>query len=160
MQAESHYTEEEAYVRLRYTHTDSATGRHSEQDYRIQLQRVPSNLGKGETLYFICPESGRWCRILFMAYGYPRFKSRLAYRHRIYYPTQICSKRARSNTRFFDTKHRLDKLDQMRAAHLYRGRRTKRSMKTYELEVKYWCLDRKRMSAEALGTRLMKALQK
>lgn len=88
---ECKYTNEEQYIRLLYTLT-SWNGEKSELDYKIQLSFVPSNLGKGEVPYFLCPATGNRCRILYRAYGSHIFKSRSAYNHTIFYPSQVSSK--------------------------------------------------------------------
>lgn len=87
----THNTDEEQYIRLLYTLT-SWNGEKSELDYKIQLSFVPSNLGKGEVPYFLCPATGNRCRILYRAYGSHIFKSRNAYSHTIFYPSQVSSK--------------------------------------------------------------------
>lgn len=45
--------------------------------YRVQLQGVPSNLGKGCVLYFVCPVTGKRCRKLYQIGE--KFLSRFAY---------------------------------------------------------------------------------
>ena len=62
---ESKYTEEERYLRVKYTLTDSRDGKKHELDYKISLYAKPSNLGKGEVLYFVYPFTHRRCTILY-----------------------------------------------------------------------------------------------
>ena len=50
------YTEEK-FIRLVYKLTDHREGKEYNYDYKIYLTSIPSNLGKGEVLYFICPET-------------------------------------------------------------------------------------------------------
>lgn len=88
---ECHYTDEEQYIRLLYTLT-SWNGEETELDYKIHLSFVPSNLGKGEVPYFLCPATGNRCRILYRTYGSHIFKSRDAYSQTIFYPSQVSSK--------------------------------------------------------------------
>ncbi len=89
---ESKYHEEEKYVRLQYTLTELGSGKKLEYNYKIELITLPSNLGKGEVLYFVCPQTARPCRILYRAYDSHIYKSREAYTNRIYYPLQVSSK--------------------------------------------------------------------
>ena len=51
---ESCYTENDSYIRLKYTNTSYHDDEVTKHDYKIQLVTVPSNLGKGEVLYFVC----------------------------------------------------------------------------------------------------------
>ncbi len=73
---ESKLTEEEQYIRVYYTHTNSYTGEKKDYDYQIYLDEVPTNIGNGKRYYFICPMSGRRATILYMAYNSPIFKHR------------------------------------------------------------------------------------
>lgn len=86
------YTEKRQHIRLIYTITDRFSGKSQDMDYQVQITTVPSNLGKGEVLYLVCPDSGRRCRILYQAYGSSIYKCRKTYNNRIYYSTQISSK--------------------------------------------------------------------
>ena len=61
---ESVYTEDEKYLRMIYTVTDRQ-GTKTNYDYKIELVTVPSNLGKGDVLYFVCPESYKRARVLY-----------------------------------------------------------------------------------------------
>src|SRR5690606_5372971 len=88
----SHWSKGERFIRLVYTLTDYSTKDKIKYDYKINLVSVKSNLGKGEILYFECPVTKNRCRILYMAYGSHIWKSRKAYRNRLYYPSQIYSK--------------------------------------------------------------------
>jgi len=105
-------------------------------EYKINLVTLPSNLGKGEILYFVCPKTGRRCRILYKAYGSLKFMSRWAYRHRLYYEIQTSSKQQRDNNRYFLLEKRLDKLYQMRDTYKYKGKLTKRAKLIQRLENK------------------------
>lgn len=60
--------------------------------YRVQLQSLPSNLGKGCVWYFICPETSRRCRKLYQIGE--KFLSRFAYPDSMY-RKQVESKRWR-----------------------------------------------------------------
>ena len=51
-------------------------------NYKINLVSIPSNLGEGIIWYFICPNTGRKCRKLYLADGY--FVSRFAFTNAMY----------------------------------------------------------------------------
>ena len=65
------------------------------KQYKIQIDTVPSNLGKGFRYYFICPESGKRCNKLYLGYGSKIFKHLEAYQERLYYPDQLKSRKDR-----------------------------------------------------------------
>jgi len=125
---ESYYIGDIRCLNLSYTHTDYYTGQKVHHEERIVLDAIPSNLGegKGEVLYFLCPESWNRCRILYYAYGSNVFKCRKAYRQRIYYPQQISSKNLRFLKRVFAVEDRLEELYKLRETNYYRGRLTRR----------------------------------
>jgi hypothetical protein len=127
------YTDQEKYIRLTYTVT-TGEGEKIDQDYKIYLEEKPSNLGRGSVLYFLCPESFNYCRVLYLAYGAHRFKSRQAYRHRIYYPLQTSSKLDIYNDRFFSIEDKLEKLNQGRASYEYKGKTTRKRQRINRLE--------------------------
>lgn len=95
-----HYTDKEQYIRLIYI-LNSWSSEKSEYDYKIHLTFVPSNLGRGNIPYFVCPETGNRCRILYRVYGSPIWKSREAYNTNIYYPTQTSSKLSKYNDEYW-----------------------------------------------------------
>lgn len=68
-------------------------------NYRINVISVPSNLGKGEHYYFICPSTGKRCRKLYLHSGY--FCHRDAFRGMMY-ESQIVSKKTRDLYKIFD----------------------------------------------------------
>lgn len=67
--------------------------------YRVEVISVPSNLGKGEVFYFLCPKTGKRCRKLYLQYGY--FYHREAYRGTMY-ECQLRSKKTRGIFKIFD----------------------------------------------------------
>lgn len=113
------------YIRLIYTLTDTAGGRY-EYDYKIHLTAVPSNLHKGEILYFVCPQSGRRCTKLYRAYDAHKFIAMQALPRRLYYPAQISSKRERDNDNYHRLKKQLQAAPTQRAAFCHRGKLTRR----------------------------------
>ncbi len=78
--------------------------------YDVWIIGKPSNLGKGTIYYFICPFKGTRCRTLYMGYGSRYFKSRKAYRHRIYYPSQLSSYLDKHNDTYWRLENGLEKL--------------------------------------------------
>ncbi|MCK0130395.1 hypothetical protein MWU59_02675 [Flavobacteriaceae bacterium F08102] len=133
-------TKSEKWLRLYYTVTD-IEGEKTDYDYKIHITTVPSNLGKGEVLYFVCPESAKRARILYSAYRYPKYVHRDWYLEnhnvRIYYTTQQCAKRDYYNNRYHDLRKQVDKLEnELFTKHrkpLYKGKPTKDFMKLYKL---------------------------
>jgi hypothetical protein len=103
----SEYTKEARYIKLNYTITFES-GEREDCEYTIQLKTIPSNLGRGEIIYFACPLTGRRARILYKCYGSKIWKSKEAYGHRIYYPSQQCSKLYYHIERYFALEKELD----------------------------------------------------
>jgi hypothetical protein len=122
----------ERYIRLYYTLT-KPSGEEFKLDYKIQITSIPSNLGRGEVLYFVCPISGRRARILYRAYGIHHFISRQAYKTRIYYSCQICQKNLYDTERFSTLEKLLEKLPPARKAH-YQGKETRHQKRIRKLE--------------------------
>lgn len=120
-------TDTEKWIRLFYTQTNR-DGEKRDLDYKINIHTRTSNLGFGEIYYFICPVNYSYCRILYMGYGSDIFKSRSAFRNRIYYPIQTSSKRYYALQRKFDLEQIVDLMRSKRMKKTYRGEITK----TYE----------------------------
>ena len=139
---ESCYQEEEKYIRLYYTLT-RPTGEEYKLDYKIQFTTIPSNLGRGEIIYFVCPISGRRARILYRAYGSHYFKSRLAYRKRIYYAYQKCQKNFYDTERYFKLEKQIEALPKGRKSH-YRGKDTRHQQRIRKLNERLDYHDTKR----------------
>jgi hypothetical protein len=144
-------------VLLEYTHTDLYQNK-TELSYKIRLAALPSNLGKGEVLYMVCPISGRYCRKLFMAYGSPYFKSIKAYQPRIYYTGQLSSKLNRANDRYWLLLNRVENLPKQRNQSHYKGIETKRSIRAEKQCERLNDLDERRWND--IPVRLKKVLQK
>lgn len=125
---DSFYTDEEKYIRLRYTITREP------YDYKIYLKSKPSNLGKGEVLYFICPVSFKLCRVLYLAYNSTVFKSREAYVNRIYYPLQISSKLGVYLDRVNSLEKKIEEAEKGRSSYSYNGRITRRRERINTME--------------------------
>ena len=77
--------------------------------------------------YFICPASGRHCRILYRAFGSPIWKSRQAYSERLYYESQLWSKNQRVYGQWYLAEKRLRELSTgVRKQTTYNGMLTRR----------------------------------
>lgn len=118
------YNDTERYIVLDYTITVHATKEKTYHNYKIQMETVPSNLGKGEVLYFVCPVTGKRCRILYKCYGSLIWKSREAYQNRIYYESQIEPKSIRPFKNLF-VDNQLSELYQKAKKSHYRGKPTR-----------------------------------
>lgn len=130
----SAFTESQKNIILTYTVTDRNSGQKSNYEETIYFDSVPSNLGKGRIYYFVCPESGQRCKILYMCYGSHVFKARKAYHNRIYYELQVQSKQYYYNERYFQVEKMLNKLYSERKSYYYKGRPTKRLKKLKKLQ--------------------------
>jgi hypothetical protein len=104
-------TEDTNYLELIYTLTNNSTDTKTNRRYKVYLHEQDSNLGKGKVLYFVCPVSGRNCRILYSAYGSHYFKAREAYQNRLYYDCQMASKLSRYNDAFWRIESHLKKIN-------------------------------------------------
>ena len=131
----SDYSSNSPYIILGYTVTIKSSGEKYDYDYKIYLETIPSNLGKGEVLYFICPQSGRRSRILYRCYGSHTWKSREAYQNRIYYQTQLDPKSVRPFKHLFNDRKIEELYKKKRKSH-YRGKPTRIMKKIDELERK------------------------
>lgn len=131
---ETMYSEKEKYIRLVYTVTSKQTCEKIDYDYKIELITKPSNLGKGEIIFFKCPESSKSCRILYRCYGSHTWKSRTAYKQRIYYPLQIMEKLAYPNLNYWKKDEQINSLRKKWLKPIYQGKKTKTMLKIERLE--------------------------
>jgi hypothetical protein len=143
---------------LSYTITDSKTGQKIAYNYVVNLTKRASNLGKGEVLYFVCPESGQLCRILYKAYGYHKWKCREAYRTRIYYPLQLSSKKGIYNDKYWQIEHKLEAYKKGRKCNTYNGVETKKAAKIRAMINERNRMDALRWSDVAMPQSLQKFL--
>jgi hypothetical protein len=121
---QSDFSNQNKKIRLAYQ-IESSSGKLYEMDYYIQLESIPSNLGRGEVFYFKCPISGQRSRILYLAYGSPIFKARQSYQIRIFYHSQICSKNEYHKERMQSLDTKIQNLEsKIRKSH-YRGKETR-----------------------------------
>lgn len=146
------YTDAEKYIHLEYTSTIHSTGIKTAYDYKIQLIEKKSNLGKGKVLFFRCPQNGKLCRILYSCYGSGIFKSRTAFKKRIYYGLQLSSKAQKGANRLEELENRIETFKKPVKSH-YKGKET-RTIKQY-----YKLFDAKEKAEYQSGLELFKYLQ-
>ena len=112
------------YIELDYKYGDQP------RNYKVQLVSVPSNLGKGRVWYFLCPQTGKRCRILYSIGGY--FLHREAFRGCMY-ETQRYSQKDRTLIRVLDNHLANEKIyDEIYSKHFktyYAGKPTRRYLK-------------------------------
>lgn len=137
------YNDEESYIELSYV-INSNTSERKVMQYKIHLNELPSNLGKGVLLYMVCPLSGYKSRILYMAYGSAYFKNIKAYRNRIYYSSQVASKYSKSNTKYWQIKEMLVQMKKKRNQKSYNGKMTKKYLYKINKERELEYLDQMR----------------
>jgi hypothetical protein len=123
----------EVVMELRLTWTHPHTGEAEEVHQRITVVSKPSNLGRGHVLYFICPQTGRACRILYRAYHARTFRSRWGFSYRLYYPSQTCGKLNRWDETYWNAERHLERSKGKRNPGTYRGKPTKRSKRRERL---------------------------
>tara|TARA_R100000935_G_scaffold21876_4_gene40470 strand:- start:18372 stop:18965 length:594 start_codon:yes stop_codon:yes gene_type:complete len=103
------------------------------RNYKIYLDTVPSNLGKGYVWYFICPEIKKRCRKLYSIGGY--FLHREAFRGCMY-EKQTHSKKWREMERiygaYFDSDKLYLELYSKNFRKYYKGKPTRRYLKIME----------------------------
>lgn len=127
------YLPDKMWIRLAYVITDMRCGKKKSYDYKIGLTSLPSNLGKGEVLYFICPVSGKRCRILYRCYGYEKWKSRDAYQNRIYYPLQKSSKYDWANDKYWALEREIEAIRKQKYFKWsYAGKTTQKALRLQE----------------------------
>lgn len=151
----SYRTGKDSYIRLYYTIV-TENKKETQYDYKIDLIEVNSNLGKGKVLYMCCPQSGRSCRKLYLAYNSHIWKARQAYKSRLYYPIQVVSKNDRANSRYWQLDRQIKKAYQERSTYQYNGQMTKRALRIdhlKDLQLKY---DHLRFGQLALALEKMK----
>lgn len=105
-------------------------------NYKVRIESVFSNLGKGNNYYFICPISGHRCKILYMGYGSNHFKCRKAYQNRIYYPCQLSSRLNLNNDIYWRVERHLKTLYPKHPKTHYKGNLTRPQKRIKKLEAK------------------------
>lgn len=118
---------EQPYIELDYKYRDEP------RKYKVYLIKKPSNLQKGEIWYFICPNTKKRCRKLYLISGY--FLHREAF-YGCMYETQTKSKKYRQLDKKFWTYFKKDKLyEELYKKNLkktYAGKPTKKYLRIIE----------------------------
>ena len=95
--------------------------------YKVEMTSVPSNLGRGQVWYFLCPETGKRCRKLYRL-G-PKFLHREAYTGALY-DTQTYSQKNRALFKIYNKDFISDEVfEELYSKHFkthYAGKPTKR----------------------------------
>ena len=137
---EVHNTRDGLFMVLSYV-IAAQNGEKTDMVYYVQIELKTSNLGAGKVLYFRCPVSNNLCRTLYRAYGSHYFKSRKAYKHRLYYPVQMASKKYVLFHRLLSASDKLETLPATRKQTTFKGKPTKRYMRDEALFNKYFELE-------------------
>lgn len=99
-------------------------------NYKIRITSLPSNLGKGDVKYFVCPSTGKHCRKLYLFSKY--FLHREAFTG-LMYQNQIESKSNRYLSKIFNKAFLPDEVYQERYKKYfkthYNGKPTKKYLK-------------------------------
>ena len=99
-------------------------------NYKVYLITLPSNLGKGKVWYFICPNTGKRCRNLYMVSKY--FLHRNAFNGAMY-EKQTYSKNSRGQIQLLErllvNEKAYEELYSKHFKKYYNGKPTKRYMK-------------------------------
>jgi len=99
-------------------------------NYRIRIESLPSNLGKGKIKYFVCPNTGKLCRKLYLFSKY--FLHREAFTG-LMYQNQIESKSSRYLLKIFNKVYLPDEVYEQRYKKYfkthYKGNPTKKFLK-------------------------------
>ena len=118
------FTDEEKFIILDYKTNDK------EIRYKVQIESLPSNLGKGEVYYFVCPSTGKLCRKLYFENSY--FLHRTAFKY-LMYEKQLESKKYREISKIFSACFIPDEVYEQRYKKYfkthYKGKPTKRFLK-------------------------------
>lgn len=112
------------YIQLSYTCEDT-----EKIKYKVYLCTKPSNLGKGEIWYFICPHTGKLCRKLYLGGQY--FLHREAFTD-VYYEKQTYSHKTRNMIKLFEkvfTDNLYEEYYKKYRKTYYKGKPTKKEVK-------------------------------
>lgn len=112
------------YIELNYKYQDEP------RKYKVSLVSLPSNLGKGKVWYFLCPNTQKRCRKLYLIGSY--FLHREAF-NGCMYESQTQTKKWREMERVygchFDSEKCYRELYSKHFKKFYRGKPTKRYLK-------------------------------
>lgn len=133
---------EQPYIELDYKYKDEP------RNYKVRLVSMPSNLGKGHIWYFLCPQTQKRCRKLYLIGGY--FLHREAF-NGCMYETQTQSKNYRQLDKtlgaYFRTDDLYSQLYQKHFKKTYAGKPTKKYLRIMEQiqkteSITYWEIER------------------
>lgn len=117
----THISDDEKYLELDYKANDEP------RNYKVQIVSVPSNLGKGSVWYFLCPQTYKRCRKLYLVGGY--FLHREAFKQCMY-KSQTYTKNWRDLENIFGSYFDIDNYyEQLYSKHFkkyYKGKPTKK----------------------------------
>ena len=103
-------------------------------NYRVKLVSIPSNLGKGVVWFFVCPQTGKRCRKLYLISNY--FFHRTAFRGCMY-EKQTQSKKYKLLGKLFGNDFAIDRVyEQINSKHFkkqYNGKPTKRYLRLQKI---------------------------
>lgn len=116
---------EPRFIRLMYSTKDLHTGAKQDFDYKIPIEVKPTNLGKGERYYFLCPRTGKRCMTLYEPPGATIFAHR-DYWQGLYYRDQLQPKRWRKLGQLLALEDRLNSTETRYMKTHYRGKVTPR----------------------------------
>jgi len=118
---------EQPYIELDYKYKDEP------RNYKVYLTSTPSNLNKGEIWYFICPQTKKRCRKLYLIGGY--FLHREAF-NGCMYETQTQSKKYRQLDKilgaYFKSDNLYSELYKKNFKKTYTGKPTKKYLRIME----------------------------
>lgn len=118
---------EQPCIELDYKYRDEP------RNYKVSLVSMPSNLGKGLIWYFLCPETNKRCRKLYLIGGY--FLHREAF-NGCMYETQTQSKKYRQLDKtlgaYFKTDDLYSQLYKKHFKKTYAGKPTKKYLRIME----------------------------
>lgn len=102
-------------------------------NYKVYLVSIPSNIGEGKVWYFLCPNTHKRCRKLYMINTY--FLHRTAFKNAMY-ERQTYSKHSRDQIRIWEKLFCTDKVyDEIYGKHFrkfYKGQPTKRYLRLWK----------------------------
>lgn len=112
-------------TRLDLSYTITRTN--EEVKYSVRLVLRPSNLGVGEILFFVCPNSLKACRKLYLPSSQRYFLSRQAFPN-LYYDSQLANKRLRVFDKMFRNERKIEELYKAGFRPYYNGKKTRKHL--------------------------------
>jgi hypothetical protein len=121
---QSNISIENSYIDLDYKYNGEPI------NYKVKLITVPSNLGRGDVWYFLCPYTNKRCRKLYLLSGYFMHRESMP---GCMYDSQTKSKKWRNMAshynKVFDAKEAIEQLYSKHFRSHYAGKPTKRYLK-------------------------------